>query len=166
MRCHNLDSVRAGLCPRGGETALDDFLVRHNFPIPVAGRPVAGDPIRKCAFLSHEDESRRSGLILPKSFPGMSISVPSDCSLRGVPTNPVQRSGLSEALTRSALGGLEVAGKSCSFARPAISRLRRVILPNPLRPRVCRCRRSCRPVIREKSQFRAQHDSLSLSPHS
>jgi hypothetical protein len=93
MGCHNLDSEHAGLCPRGGETAIDDFSVGHNFPIPVAGRTVPGDPIRKCAFLSHDDESRRSGLILPIRFPGMSVSVP--CSLRRVPTNPVQRPGPS-----------------------------------------------------------------------
>src|SRR5262249_28685007 len=55
MGCHNLDSERAGLCPRGGETAIDDFSVGHNLPIPVAGRTVPGDPIRKCAFLSHDD---------------------------------------------------------------------------------------------------------------
>jgi hypothetical protein len=91
MGCHNLDSERAGLCPRGGEPAIDDFSVGHNLPIPVAGRTVPGDPIRKCAFLSHDDESRRSGLILPKRFPGMSVSVPSDYSLRRVPTNPVIR---------------------------------------------------------------------------
>src|SRR5262249_14031792 len=90
MGCHNLDSEPAGLCPRGGETAIDDFSVGHNLPIPVAGRTVPGDPIRKCAFLSHDDESRRSGLILPKSS-GMSVGVPSDYSLRRVPTNPVQR---------------------------------------------------------------------------
>src|SRR5262245_27817237 len=63
MGCHKLDSESAGLCPRGGEAAIDDFSVGHNFPIPVAGRTVPRDPIRKCAFLSHDDESRRRGLI-------------------------------------------------------------------------------------------------------
>jgi hypothetical protein len=42
MGCHNLDSERAGLCPRGGETAIDDFSVGHNLPIPVASRTVPG----------------------------------------------------------------------------------------------------------------------------
>src|SRR5262249_60989260 len=52
--CHKLDSERAGVCPRGGETAIDDFSVGINLPIPVAGQTVPGDPIRKCAFLNHE----------------------------------------------------------------------------------------------------------------
>jgi len=55
--CHKLDSERAGLCPRGGETAIDDFSVGNNLPIPVAGQTVPGDPIRKCAFLSHDAEA-------------------------------------------------------------------------------------------------------------
>src|SRR5262245_52226552 len=104
MGCHNLDSERAGLCPRGGETAIDDFSVGHNLPIPVAGRTVPGDPIRKCAFLSHDDESRRSGLILPKSSPGMSVGVPSAYSLRRLPTNPMQRPGPSRLSRRKHRG--------------------------------------------------------------
>src|SRR5262245_31035607 len=56
-------------------------------------------------------------------------------------------------------------GKSRSFVRPTISRLRRVISPNPLRLSASLLGdRYPDPVIREKSQFRAQHDSLSLSP--
>src|SRR5215467_9674132 len=56
-------------------------------------------------------------------------------------------------------------GKSRSFVRPTISRLRRVISPNPLRLSASLLGdRHPDPVIREKSQFRAQHDSLSLSP--
>jgi hypothetical protein len=73
---HNLDSVQSGLCPRGGEAAINDFSVGHNLPIP-ARRTVPGDSIRKCAFLSHHAEdlaSCRSGLILPKSSQSMSVS--------------------------------------------------------------------------------------------
>src|SRR5215831_1067064 len=57
-------------------------------------------------------------------------------------------------------------GKSRSFVRPTISRLRRVISPNPLRLRASLLGAAGHPdpVIREKSQFRAQDDSLSLSP--
>src|SRR5262245_944681 len=68
MGCHNLDSVRAGLCPRGGEAAIDDFSVGHNLPIP-ARRTVPGDTIRKCAFLSHHAEAwprAAVGLYSPK----------------------------------------------------------------------------------------------------
>src|SRR6266478_2659065 len=59
-------------------------------------------------------------------------------------------------------------GKSRSFVRPTISRLRRVISSNPLRLRASLLGAAGHPdpVIREKSQFRAQHDSLSLSPRS
>jgi hypothetical protein len=67
MAC--LDRERAGLCPRGGETAIDDFSVGHNLPIPVAARTVPGDPIRKCAFPSHDAEARPRaavGLYSPK----------------------------------------------------------------------------------------------------
>jgi len=56
-------------------------------------------------------------------------------------------------------------GKSRSFVRPTISRLRRVISSNPLRLRASLLGAAGHPdpAIREKSQFRAQHDSLSLS---
>jgi hypothetical protein len=56
--CHNLQGLRAGLCPRGGETAIDGFSIGDNLPVPVASRTVPGDPIRKRVFLSHDTRAR------------------------------------------------------------------------------------------------------------
>jgi hypothetical protein len=47
MRRGNLEGLRAGLCARAGETALNDLSVEDNLPVPVASRTVPGDPIRK-----------------------------------------------------------------------------------------------------------------------
>jgi hypothetical protein len=66
----NLQCLRAGLRPRRGETAINDFSVEHNLPIPVAGRTVSGDPVGICAFLSHDAQAQPRaavGFILPKS---------------------------------------------------------------------------------------------------
>jgi hypothetical protein len=54
MRCGNFQGLRAGLGPRGGETAIDDFSVGDNLPVPVASRTVPGDPIRKRVFRNHD----------------------------------------------------------------------------------------------------------------
>ena len=42
--------LHAGLCLRGGETAIDVFSIGDNLPVPVASRTVPGDPIRKRVF--------------------------------------------------------------------------------------------------------------------
>jgi hypothetical protein len=62
--CGGLLGVRAGSYPCGGETASDDVPVSDDFPVPVAGRTVRRDTIRKGAFSSHDTPSleiRRRG---------------------------------------------------------------------------------------------------------
>jgi hypothetical protein len=63
MGCRNLQGLPAGLCLRGGETALDDFLVGDNPPVPVASRTVLANPVRKRVFWSHDvpNDYHRSG---------------------------------------------------------------------------------------------------------
>jgi hypothetical protein len=54
VSCGNLHGLRAGLCARGCETAVNDCSVGENLPVPVASRTVPADPITKCGFLSHD----------------------------------------------------------------------------------------------------------------
>jgi hypothetical protein len=107
-------SARA--CALVAATAIDDFSVGHNLPIPVAGRTFPGDPIRKCAFLSHDDESRRVGLY-PLKVPVVCLLAyraiilfvacrPTRC--RGPPIAPQSRvEGLDNPLTRTVDAGTE-----------------------------------------------------------
>jgi hypothetical protein len=62
MRCGNLQGLRASLGTRGGETALDDFSVGDNLPVPVTSQTVPGDPIRKRVFRNHDAKSSGSAI--------------------------------------------------------------------------------------------------------
>jgi hypothetical protein len=61
MRRRNPQGLRAGLYGRGGETAIDDFSVGDNFPVPVASRTVLADPVRQRVFLGHDAPHDETG---------------------------------------------------------------------------------------------------------
>ena len=78
MRRDNLEGLRAGLCTREGKTAIDDFSVGDNLPVPVASRTVPGDPIRKRVFRNHDAKSsgRAIGLSVTEANAAAEIGCP------------------------------------------------------------------------------------------
>jgi hypothetical protein len=57
----NSNKKRASFCHCGGETASDDVPVADDLPVPVAGRTVHGNSIRKGVFSSHDTPPQAEG---------------------------------------------------------------------------------------------------------
>jgi hypothetical protein len=75
MRRDNLEGLRAGLCARAGETALNDLSIGDNLPVPVASRTVPGDPIRKRVFRNHDAKSSGSAIGLSATEPNAAAEI-------------------------------------------------------------------------------------------